>query len=52
MDKYIKISDLIDLIDKEEEEIKTEYKENKMSKQQEIISLGTLEVLKSKLLGE
>lgn len=52
MDRYIKVSDLIDMIEKEEKEIKAEYKENKMSNSQRIISLGTLEVLKSKLLDD
>jgi hypothetical protein len=52
MDRYIKIDDLINLIDKEEEEIKKEYDENKMNKSFKIACLGTLEVLKEKILKE
>lgn len=50
MDRYIKVSDLMELIEKEEEEIKKEFEENKMSKSQRLVSIGTLEVLKSKIL--
>lgn len=52
MDRYIKIEDLIKFIDKEEEEIKKEYEENKINKSQKILCLGTLEVLKEKILKE
>lgn len=50
MDKYIKISDLIELIEEEKRDITNEYEEDKMNLHSKIVSLGTLEVLKEKIL--
>lgn len=46
MEKYIKINDLLELIDKHKNEINKDYKEGKMSMMLHIAMTGALEHLK------
>jgi hypothetical protein len=46
MDKYIKVSDLIDLINKHKNEINKDFEQGKVSMSSHIAMVGVLEVLK------
>jgi len=49
MDKYIKVSDLMELIDNSQEQIDQDYKNEKICYDSMIAMTGILEVLKQKI---
>ena len=49
MDKYIKVSDLMELIEANQEQIDQDYKNEKICYDSMIAMTGTLEVLRQKI---
>jgi hypothetical protein len=50
MDKYIKVSDLLELINEQHKQIEQEYKEGKICLSSKIAMDGTLEVLRQEVI--
>ncbi len=52
MEKYIKISELEELINNHKEQIDKEYKDGKISMTSHIAMIGTLEIFKKEIMSK